>query len=145
MLDLGRFASVIEFAEKFEQDGGHIDILIANAGIAQKEYRVTSDGWEESCVSQAFFTFFFTDDLTLLRLQINHLSTALLSILLLPRLVEADSAGSIPRIVIVSSYLHCLAQFGEDPKVIDSAGILQTLNDKTYCTKYFFLPDLSVE
>ena len=56
-IDQGNFASVIAFADKFEQDGGGIDILVANAGVFQKEYCVTSNGWEETLVfsSVSFF------------------------------------------------------------------------------------------
>lgn len=50
LLDLSRFASVVEFAEKFEQDGGKIDILVANAAISTSDYNQTSDGWDESSV-----------------------------------------------------------------------------------------------
>lgn len=48
LLDLAKFASVIAFADKFEQEGGRLDILVANAAIAVDKYKLTSDGWEES-------------------------------------------------------------------------------------------------
>jgi NAD(P)-dependent dehydrogenase (short-subunit alcohol dehydrogenase family) len=48
LLDLASFASVTAFADKFEEDGGRLDILIANAAVATTVYRVTKDGWEES-------------------------------------------------------------------------------------------------
>jgi retinol dehydrogenase-12 len=55
ILDLAKFASVLEFADKFEKDGGRIDILIANAGVVWPDYRETVDGWEETwALMQAF-------------------------------------------------------------------------------------------
>lgn len=50
LLDLARFASVIEFSERFERDGGKIDILVANAAVALYEYKTTPEGWEETSV-----------------------------------------------------------------------------------------------
>ena len=48
ILDLARFSSVTEFADRFEKDGGRLDILVANAAVAPVEYRGTVDGYEES-------------------------------------------------------------------------------------------------
>lgn len=50
LLDQGKFASIVDFADKFEQDGEKIDILVANAGISSMEYNTTSDGYEETYV-----------------------------------------------------------------------------------------------
>lgn len=47
-VDLSRFSSVKEFADKFEKDGGRLDILVQNAAILSRSYGETSDGWEES-------------------------------------------------------------------------------------------------
>jgi len=95
LVDLGNFSSVIAFADRFERDGGRLDILVANAAVAQMKYATTVDGWEET-------------------VQVNHLSTALLSLLLLPRMLHAASQGSTPRLVIVSSGAHYLAKFDEE-------------------------------
>lgn len=48
LIDLSKFASVVAFAEKFEQDGDKIDILVANACVVSPNYTQTSDGWEET-------------------------------------------------------------------------------------------------
>jgi retinol dehydrogenase 12 len=48
LLDLSSFASVLSFTDKIEQDGGKIDIFVANAGVAWPHYVRTVDGWEES-------------------------------------------------------------------------------------------------
>ena len=33
-MDLSQFASVVDFANRFERDGGRLDILVMNAGVA---------------------------------------------------------------------------------------------------------------
>jgi NAD(P)-dependent dehydrogenase (short-subunit alcohol dehydrogenase family) len=49
LLDQADFASILAFADKFEKDGGNIDILVANAAVLHNtEYLATNDGWEES-------------------------------------------------------------------------------------------------
>lgn len=46
IFDSSRFESVLALAKRLE--GEPLDILVANAGIVQPEYRVTDDGWEET-------------------------------------------------------------------------------------------------
>ena len=68
------------------------------------------------------------------RLQVNHLSTALLSLLLLPNMAKAaQEHKSHARLVLVSSEMHFFARISEDLKVAPS-GILKTLNDPQFCT-----------
>ncbi|KAJ7485731.1 hypothetical protein FB451DRAFT_1027155, partial [Mycena latifolia] len=72
-------------ADKFEQDGGRLDILVANAAVAGWEYTSTKDEWETSP-------------------QVNDLSTPLVAFLLLPRMIQtAREYATFPCIVIVSS------------------------------------------
>ncbi|KAG7444369.1 uncharacterized protein BT62DRAFT_921191 [Guyanagaster necrorhizus] len=83
LVDLSRFSSVTAFANKFEADGGHLDIHVLNAGIApDKIYRPTSDGWESS-------------------LQINNIASSLLAsstyFFVTPfRLVHQSQSSSMP-------------------------------------------------
>lgn len=64
-------------------------------------------------------------------LQVNHLSTALTSFLLLPNMVKAaEQHKSHSRLVVVCSEVHHWARL---EKVIDSPNVLQALNDKEYC------------
>ncbi|KAJ7721625.1 hypothetical protein B0H16DRAFT_1602341 [Mycena metata] len=58
-----------EFADKFEQDGGRLNILVENAARAQLKYESTKDGWESS-------------------LQVNCLATPLVALRLLPRMMQ---------------------------------------------------------
>jgi len=79
------------------------------------QYSATGDGWEES-------------------IQVNHLSTMLLTVLFLPCLLKAASSGASPnpRIVIVSSDVHYWAKLSKEE--VESENILQKLSDKSYCT-----------
>ncbi|TFK54202.1 NAD(P)-binding protein [Heliocybe sulcata] len=111
LLDLSRFASVVEFADRFEKEGGRLDILVMNAGIAVRKYE-DMEGWEST-------------------LHINHLSTALCSLLLLPRLLKTASDFSVQtRLVVVSSEVHYWTAIKED--VRSSPSILKKLNEREY-------------
>ncbi|KAJ7367136.1 hypothetical protein DFH08DRAFT_185925 [Mycena albidolilacea] len=48
LVDLADFDSVKRFADKFESDGGRLDILVENAAISTGTYNATKDGWETS-------------------------------------------------------------------------------------------------
>jgi NAD(P)-dependent dehydrogenase (short-subunit alcohol dehydrogenase family) len=50
LVDLADFDSVKQFADRFESDGGRLDILVENAAIAASTYKPTKDGWEASFV-----------------------------------------------------------------------------------------------
>lgn len=66
-------------------------------------------------------------------LEVNHLSTALISFLLLPNLRRAAAEhGSTSRLVIVTSGMHHLGKFDEE--VLATPGLLQALNQERYCT-----------
>ena len=47
-LELTEFASVKAFADRFETDGGDLDILVANAAIVTRNFVLTSDGHEKA-------------------------------------------------------------------------------------------------
>ncbi|KAG6877071.1 hypothetical protein C0993_010531 [Termitomyces sp. T159_Od127] len=51
IVDLSEFSSVVAFADKFEKDGGRLDILLANAAVLPGKYMSTSDGWERTQLS----------------------------------------------------------------------------------------------
>ncbi|KAI0093039.1 short-chain dehydrogenase [Irpex rosettiformis] len=111
LLDLSSFDSVKSFAKRLE--GEPIDIYVANAAVALMEYVSTQDGWEQ-CV------------------QVNHLSTALLSFLLLPNLVKASSLhGSSSRVVIVSSGAAFASSFDGE---LAKGNVLAKLSDQEHST-----------
>ncbi|KAJ6618970.1 hypothetical protein B0H10DRAFT_2164030 [Mycena sp. CBHHK59/15] len=114
IIDLADFASVKQFAEKFEQDGGRLDILVENAAIAPFKYEPTKDGWETA-------------------LQVNCLSTPLVALLLLPLMIEtAQEHSTLPRIVIVSSGTHYWVDI--EKSVCENPEVLKTLGSSEYCT-----------
>lgn len=50
-LDLNNFASVKAFSDKFNAEGGRLDILCENAGLWPSEtYEKSNDGWTSMCV-----------------------------------------------------------------------------------------------
>ena len=74
------------------------------------------------------------------RIQVNHLSAMLLTILLFPCLLKAASSGTSPnpRIVIVNSGVHYWAKFSKAE--VESDKILQKISDKDYCTSRWGSP-----
>ncbi|KAJ6595764.1 hypothetical protein DFH09DRAFT_1259000 [Mycena vulgaris] len=113
-IDLADFASVKQFADKFEQDGGRLDILVENAAIAALSYEPTKDGWETS-------------------LQVNCLSTPLLALLLLPLMIKTSKEHStLPRIVVVSSEVHYWISIEKD--LVENPGMLKAMGSAEYCT-----------
>ncbi|KAJ7173561.1 hypothetical protein C8R46DRAFT_1083145 [Mycena filopes] len=115
IVDLADFASVTQFADKFEKDGGRLDILVENAGMLADKYEPTKDGWEAS-------------------LQVNCLSGPLLALRLLPAMIKtAQEHSTVPRIVVVSSEVHYYKDI--EKKVCENPDILKTLGSSEYCTK----------
>ena len=51
IIDLADFASVKSFADRFNKEGGRLDILVENAAVIPgKTLELTSDGWETTSV-----------------------------------------------------------------------------------------------
>jgi retinol dehydrogenase-12 len=73
-VDLMSFKSVVAFCDEIKADPDQLDIVVANAGIMTTKYKQTHDGWESV-------------------LQVNALSTGLMSLLLLPKLIETGKLG----------------------------------------------------
>lgn len=115
MLDQADFASVKSFAKEFSEREERLDVLVANAGVARDVYEGTKDGWETT-------------------LQTNHLSSALLSLLLLPKMLATarnHPKATKPCISIVSSETHYFGKFTEP--ALQSGNLLETLGSEEYC------------
>jgi retinol dehydrogenase-12 len=107
-LDLSRFSSVKAFATR-AQSLHRLDTAIMNAGLASGQWITSPEGWE-------------------MQLQVNVLSTTLLSLLLLPILIRTRKTfpESKPHLVILGSDIHMQAKFEERKE----DNILKALNDK---------------
>ncbi|KAG2135458.1 short-chain dehydrogenase [Suillus clintonianus] len=112
-LELSSFDSVRSFVNKFEAKGCTANVLIANAGMSTLKYTKTPDGYETT-------------------LQVNYLSTALLSILMLPHLIKTGTPEHASRLVIVSSEVHYQANRLTGSEKWPS--IIEMINDEAYCT-----------
>lgn len=89
--DLGSFASIRAFCEKFESDYDRLDVLINNAATIRTKYQETVDGFEA-------------------QFAINHLAPFLLTNLLLEKITSTASS----RIVNVASIVHHRAEIDFD-------------------------------
>jgi len=117
LVDLAEFASVKAFADRALKELERLDILLLNAAIASStnpRYATTTDGWEQA-------------------LQVNDLSSSLLAILLVPRLLEtARQENTTPRLVVVTSELHYWTEI--EDQIFDSPNAFDVLGSKEYCT-----------
>lgn len=95
-LDLSSFASIKEFANQINKEQEQVHILINNAAIFGAPIDTTVDGFE-------------------VNVQVNHLSPALLTILLLPKLQENSNSESVSnKVIMVSSTLYKSGKIEEE-------------------------------
>ncbi|RAO73851.1 uncharacterized protein BHQ10_009863 [Talaromyces amestolkiae] len=85
-LDMASFESIDAFAKRVESLK-RVDIVVLNAGIMTRTFKVSEKGWENN-------------------LQVNTLGTALLAILLAPKLQASHTANSPAHLVVVTSTGH---------------------------------------
>lgn len=91
-LDMESYPSIQDFARKCE-DLDRIDIFIMNAGLGKTDFTTTPSTGHEVCI------------------QVNHLSTALLTVLVLPILKQkGKSMGQPPRLTFVNSVMAHLCK-----------------------------------
>ena len=110
-LDMGNYASVRRFAARIEKDMPRLDIAILNAGISPNDYIVGVEGWESV-------------------LQVNVMATALLGLLLLPKLKSSTAdTNDLSHLVVVTSEAHRWLESSDFPDPADFGGsILQSVN-----------------
>lgn len=83
-LEMNSFQSVQNFARRVNDELKRVDIALLNAGLWNREFTKSPEGWEEI-------------------LQVNTLSTSLLALLLLPKLRESSSDTEPSHLSVVSS------------------------------------------
>ncbi|KAJ6526947.1 hypothetical protein DFH09DRAFT_1414655 [Mycena vulgaris] len=144
------FSSVKQFADKFEQDGGRLDILVENVGVTTDKSEATTDGWEVSFVTRpdinilspltrhpTRYQYIVTTD-SLITSQISSvpLSTPLVGLLLvllphMTRTAQEHATVPGPHIIVVTSELHYLTDIPKS--VCEGGNILATLGSAEYC------------
>ncbi|KAH9815349.1 Short-chain dehydrogenase/reductase SDR [Teratosphaeria destructans] len=96
-LDMLDYESIKAFAARAERELERLDIAVLNAGILAARYEQSTYGWEKT-------------------LQVNVLSTTLLSLLLLPKLRASKTEQQTPVLELVSSTIHQnIQRLGTDP------------------------------
>ncbi|KAG6814833.1 hypothetical protein H0H93_012071, partial [Arthromyces matolae] len=117
LVDLSTFSSVIAFADEIDKDGGRLDIIIANAGMATGSYKPTWDGYEST-------------------LQVNCLSLFLIALRFLPLMMKtAKDFVTHPRFVLVSSEVHFWAKIPS--QVLHGAETYKVMSDMKYFKKQY--------
>ena len=101
-LDMDSYTSIQRFAENMQRNLPRLDVVILNAGVNPVKYKRGQEGWET-------------------HLQVNVLGTALLGLLLLPKLraSKASMKEPIPHLIFVSSEAH---RWLEDRDIPDPEG-----------------------
>ncbi|CZR53420.1 related to short-chain dehydrogenase/reductase family protein, putative [Phialocephala subalpina] len=92
-LDMESYDSIQSFVRKCSTELPRIDYTILNAGIGPLNFSTTPSTGHETAI------------------QVNHISTALLTILLLPVLKAKSTHGSPAQLTVVNSLLAHLAKF----------------------------------
>ena len=112
-LDMGDYASVQRFAARIEKDMPRLDVAILNAGISPNDYVVGTEGWEST-------------------LQINVMATALLGLLLLPKMKASTAAThDMSHLVVVTSEAHRWLELSDFPDATKFGGwILRAVSAK---------------
>ncbi|KAL7930045.1 hypothetical protein V8C35DRAFT_313960 [Trichoderma chlorosporum] len=109
IIDLASFTSVKAFADRAAKELSSIDIALLNAAVDKTQFGLTKDGWEET-------------------LQVNALATALLALLLLPKMRQSSRPDWTPCLSIVASRGHQMVSEGAPWQ--DAPNCLEALNEK---------------
>ena len=110
-LDMGDYESIQAFAARAEKELERVDVAVLNAGVSPYRYVESSEGWEST-------------------LQVNVLGTALLGLLLLPKMrassaLLAKASASPPskaHLVVVTSVAHDWLEWSDLPDPTPSGG-----------------------
>ncbi|KAL8902182.1 MAG: hypothetical protein Q9207_004854 [Kuettlingeria erythrocarpa] len=115
MVNLMSFESILRFTNKLSKEVQKLDIVIMNAGVAHKKYRMCPGDWEET-------------------LQVNVLGPTFLAMFLLPHLQQSPEApmGRPKHLCFVSSENYISAFPSRTPWVVESTGLLGHFNKKEH-------------
>jgi len=123
VIDMTSPKSVVSFVEGLQAEGITLNIAILNAGISELSFKVS----EETQFESVF--------------QINYVSTALLSVLILP-LLSSDDPNKPSQLCVVGSEAYSMSSYNTKLKTPES--IFAELNDPSHFrltryndTKYF--------
>lgn len=105
-LDMNSYDSIQDFAQR-ASSLDHLDVAVLNAGVYMVAYEESRYGWEQT-------------------LQVNALSTALLGLLLLPKLKASKTENRVPVLEFVSSGNHERVAFSPEQRRADN--LLQSYN-----------------
>lgn len=95
--------SVQRFAARVKNEVPRLDVAILNAGISPNDYVIGAEGWESV-------------------IQVNVMATALLGLLLLPKLRFSTHEVEMSRLVIVTSEAHRWLQSSDFPDPLGFGG-----------------------
>lgn len=110
-LDMNSYDSIQDFAKR-ASSLEHLNVAVLNAGVYMVTYQQSKYGWEQT-------------------LQVNVLSTALLVLLLLPKLRASQTRNSLPVLEIVSSRNYERATLPSQQPRTDN--LLQSYNTANGC------------
>lgn len=129
-LEMLSYASIEALATRVDRELPKLDIAVMNAGIVTRTYGTSAYGWEKT-------------------LQINCLSTTLLSLMLLPKLRASnfhDNHSPLPVLEIVSSRLHYRAQLSDEQKTNEDVNLLKDFSkEENFSWKQYGMSKLLVQ
>jgi NAD(P)-dependent dehydrogenase (short-subunit alcohol dehydrogenase family) len=109
ILDMDDFSSVKAFAEKVNANIPKLDAVILNAGVTNRAWSKTREGWEQT-------------------LQVNTISTTLLAILLLPKLLSSGNFENPAHLNFISSGTARSIKPDKVRKFYDSPNALEAMS-----------------
>lgn len=122
-LNYESYASITAFVKRVEDEIPTVDIVVLNAGVFPRSFEKSREGWE-------------------MALQVNVLSTALLGLMLLPKLKASSrrldgpggttSGQELPHLCIVGSHIHAAIKHFKQQ---DALQILAALNTPESCSR----------
>ncbi|KAK1708748.1 hypothetical protein BDP67DRAFT_524559 [Colletotrichum lupini] len=115
-VDLLSFDSVKTFATRINDSQNRIDVVVMGSAIMNDETRVTADGWEET-------------------LQLIHISSALLILLLFPKMLADGETQPVVLCSLTSAAIRSAAPMVELPDDAEDCYLEQVSNVKDAATQ----------